>query len=737
MNFKNVKTRMLSGFMAAAMTIMSLPAATASAGQTLTLNGGGQRKDTYDGYTYELWIDNTGGSGSMTLNDGGAFDTEWSCEVRAGNFLARRGRDFDRTKKATDVGTITLDYDATYTAGSAGNSRLCVYGWMVDPLAEYYIIEDYVNWCPGPDPSTFQSKTVTIDDAQYEIFWIWHEGPTIEGGGNKKFKQYFSIRKSKRTSGRITVSDHFKAWEEAGLEIGNLTEVALNVEGWESSGRANVTKNVITVGSIPDPVPTEPPTQPEPDADGYYFHSTFEGGTDKWSGRGDASVVASSNYAAAGTQALSVKGRTDTWNGASLSLDTKTFVPGTAYSFSAMAMQKAAASDHFKLTLQYVDSNNKEQYSTIAEADAARGEWVQLANTSYTIPAGASNLLLYVETEDSKNDFWIDEAIGAPEGTVIDPAIGPSNLDSRGDVNGNGKVELLDIVALQKFLVNIKVDIQSSYADMNGDNKLDIFDLAILKRFVLDESFRNNQLKDKVDPPLTTDPETTEAPQQKVEGQWYNTADVSWIDKSKPMVALAFDDGPIAGSNCPARIQDAIANNGGHSTFFYWGERIAGNEAEIKRAQSLGHEIANHTWSHPDMTTLSEAQMIEEINKCKSALTAITGQEEFLIRPPFLKTNETFQRVAGVPLVNCSVYSMDWEKASKDQIKQTILNAMNDGSLNGAVVLMHENYDTTAGAIEELAPVLKANGWQMVTVSEMFKAAGQTMYNGQVYNRLG
>ena len=232
MNSKTVKARMLSGFMAAAMTIMSLPALTASAGQTLTLNGGGQHKDTYDGYTYELWIDNTGGGGSMTLNDGGAFDTEWNCEVRAGNFLARRGRDFDRTKKATDVGTITLDYDATYSAGNAGNSRLCVYGWMVDPLAEYYIIEDYVNWCPGPDPSTFQSKTVTIDDAQYEIFWIWHDGPTIEGGGNKRFKQYFSIRKSKRTSGRITVSDHFKAWADAGMDIGNLTEVALNVEGW-------------------------------------------------------------------------------------------------------------------------------------------------------------------------------------------------------------------------------------------------------------------------------------------------------------------------------------------------------------------------------------------------------------------------------------------------------------------------------------------------------------------------
>ncbi len=726
MNSKTVKARMLSGFMAAAMTIMSLPAVTASAGQTLTLNGGGQRKDTYDGYTYELWIDNTGGSGSMTLNDGGAFDTEWSCEVRAGNFLARRGRDFDRTKKATDVGTITLDYDATYTAGNAGNSRLCVYGWMVDPLAEYYIIEDYVNWCPGPDPSTFQSKTVTIDDAQYEIFWIWHEGPTIEGGGNKKFKQYFSIRKSKRTSGRITVSDHFKAWADAGMEIGNLTEVALNVEGWESSGRANVTKNVITVGSIPDPEPTEPPTQPEPDADGYYFHNTFESTKEDWGGRGDATVAVTDSSSAAGDKALSVTGRTDTWHGTARSLDEKVFVPGTSYSFSVMAQQTASASEDFKLTLQY-NAGGEEKYSTVAEATGTNGEWVQLANTSYTIPAGASNMVLYVETADSKVPFLIDEAIGAPDGTKIDPAVSAST--KRGDVNADGKVDIIDIVTLQKYLLALKTTIDNDGADLDGNGKIDIFDLGYLKRLVVEGPSKTEPVETPTDVVVTP----TEA---RVEGQWYNTADVSWIDPSKPMVAIAFDDGPIANSDCPTRIQDAIANNGGHSTFFYWGERIAGNENEIKRAQSLGMEIANHTWTHPDMTTLSADQMRNEIKKTADALTAITGLTDYLIRPPYLKTNDTFKQVAGVPLVQCNIYSMDWDGASKDQIINTITTAMNNGSLNGGIVLMHENYPTTAAAIEYLAPLLKQNGWQMVTVSEMFKAKGKVMYNGQVYNSL-
>ena len=161
---------------------------------------------------------------------------------------------------------------------------------------------------------------------------------------------------------------------------------------------------------------------------------------------------------------------------------------------------------------------------------------------------------------------------------------------------------------------------------------------------------------------------------------------------------------------------------------------IAGNEAEIKRANDLGFEIANHTWTHPDMTKLSADQMKQEINKCADARTKITGKTDFLIRPPFLAVNDTFKQVAGVPLVCCSVYSMDWEGATKDQIVNTITSKMADGTLNGQVVLVHENYETTAQAMEYLAPYMKAQGWQIVTVSEMFKANGKTMYNGVVYN---
>lgn len=717
----------------------------AAAGETFTVPNPGDNRHQFtgesEGASYEIWLDQTGGSGSMTLGSGGTFSTEWSCSVAQGNFLARRGMTFDRTKKATDIGNITLDYAAEYSA-SGGNSRLCVYGWMVDPLVEYYIIEDWVNWCPS-GPST----TVTIDGAEYEIFTIDHTGPTILGD-TRTFPQYFSIRKDKRTSGTITVSDHFKAWEKAGMSIGNLTEVAMNVEGWESSGKANVTKLDLTVGGTPvetteaattAPKETVPATEP---ASGYYYQEDFSSGAGKWTGRGDAKVAASDGV-------LSVTNRSDNWHGAAISLDSSTYIPGNSYSFSVMAKQDAAASDTMKLTLQYT-LNGKENYDNVAEATASKGEWVQLANTSFTIPAGATNMLLYVEADSKTNSFVIDDAAIATKGTKIAASGESSDVvptpagKLMGDVNNNGELEITDIIALQKFLLGFKTEINFETTDMNSDNVIDIFDLALVKRAVINKQNNPDPVETVTEPVTeapteapTTEP-VTEAPTQAVrkEGYYYNTADVSWIDPNKPMVAFAFDDGPIANSNCPTRIQDAISAAGGHATFFYWGERIAGNENEIKRAQSLGMEIANHTWTHPHIGSLSTDQIKSEINQCAAKLTEITGQEDFLLRPPYLEATDTVKANCGCALVNCGIDSSDWAGASKDEIINKFTQAAANGTLNGQVLLMHENYESTAAAVEYLAPYLTAQGYQIVSVGEMFKAKGIDMKYGELYNKL-
>lgn len=473
---KNTISRLFHGLLAAAVCLTLTPLPTASAATVLTENKTG----TEDGYAYELWKDS--GNTTMTLTGGGTFSCEWS---NINNCLFRKGKKYDCTQTYDQLGNITIEYGVDYQPN--GNSYMCVYGWTRNPLVEYYIVETWGSW--RPPGATSSLGTVYADGGTYDIYKTTRVNqPSIDG--NTTFDQYWSVRQSKpsangtKIEGTISVSQHFKAWEKVGLQMGKMYEVALNIEGYQSSGKATVYKNNLSVGGeITDPVQPDPI---EPDENGYYFHSTFESNTDNWSSRGDATVANSSSASAAGSKSLAVTGRTDSWNGAGYTLDTATFQPGSAYSFSALVMQDAVASDSFKLSLQY-DLNGETNYDTVATGTGAKGKWVQLANTSYTIPAGASNLLLYVETEDSTNSFYLDEAIGAVEGTKIDAGLSSDpDTPTLGDVDANGTVDALDVAALQKYLIRKTATLGSAAAaDMDGSGVIDSLDLALLKRALL------------------------------------------------------------------------------------------------------------------------------------------------------------------------------------------------------------------------------------------------------------
>ena len=172
----------------------------------------------------------------------------------------------------------------------------------------------------------------------------------------------------------------------------------------------------------------ETPVKPvEPNKYGWYFQCGFEGDTSGFSARGPASIASSSDTAFVGSNSLYVSGRESAWNGASYKLDSRAFKAGTEYSFSAIVSYlNGASSDKFHLTLQYKGSDGVTHYDKIASETVAKGEWVQLANTSYKIPEGASDLEIYVETDDASTSFYVDEVIGAVAGTGI---LGPEKKD--------------------------------------------------------------------------------------------------------------------------------------------------------------------------------------------------------------------------------------------------------------------------------------------------------------------
>lgn len=207
----------------------------AQAAITLTSNASG----TYDGFYYELWKDY--GNTTMIVDTGGRFSCQWS---NIGNALFRTGKKYNNVPW-NQVGNVVITYSANYNPN--GNSYLCVYGWTRNPLVEFYIVDSWGSWRP---PGASPIGTVTIDGGTYEIYRTERiNQPSIDGTAT--FYQYWSVRTSKRTSGTISVTEHFKAWASRGLNLGNLDQITLCVEGYQSSGSAQITQFIYSTGQSP------------------------------------------------------------------------------------------------------------------------------------------------------------------------------------------------------------------------------------------------------------------------------------------------------------------------------------------------------------------------------------------------------------------------------------------------------------------------------------------------------
>ncbi|MDR0321782.1 MAG: glycoside hydrolase family 11 protein [Treponema sp.] len=200
-------------------------------------------------YDWEFWNQNKQGNASMTIGvgGGGTFKCSWSGIL---NVLFRSGRKFGSTQTHQQIGTISIKYNApVYNITSGDVSYLSVYGWTKSPLVEFYIVESHGNYKPGI-AGTLKGN-FTIDGAVYDIYQVTRSNaPSIEGN-NSTFQQYFSVRRTKRTSGTISVSKHFEAWENLGMTMGKMYEVAFKVEGYQSSGSAEITENILSINGTP------------------------------------------------------------------------------------------------------------------------------------------------------------------------------------------------------------------------------------------------------------------------------------------------------------------------------------------------------------------------------------------------------------------------------------------------------------------------------------------------------
>jgi len=298
------------------------------------------------------------------------------------------------------------------------------------------------------------------------------------------YSQNFSF-----SGGTITDIDRYRSSASENLAVTNNLEND-GTSFWAQLPAESVSTFVVTMsdGSFDTPdMPDTPGETPlEPDENGYYFHDTFENGTDSWSGHGATEPTISGRTPYKGTEALLAQGRESSWHGLEKSLNSQAFKAGNEYSFSVCAtyLDGTNNTENFKLTLQYTDSAGETKFSSIATATAVKGSYVQLANPKYKIPEGASNLVIYVETADTTNNFYIDEAIGAVAGTVID---GPAEVTFLlGDVNNDGVITSLDVAAARKGVTgSFATNIAALAADVNEDGTADGSDLVQIQDYVM------------------------------------------------------------------------------------------------------------------------------------------------------------------------------------------------------------------------------------------------------------
>lgn len=175
------------------------------------------------GFYYSFW-NQGGGSVSMTLGAGGNYSATWtSCN----NFTCGKGWRTGSTKPVC--------YTATFDGG--GNGYLALYGWTKNPLIEYYIVENHGSWTP---PGGTSLGTVTTDDGTYNIYKMRRTN-AASILGTQSFDQFWSVRTKTRSSGTITVKNHFDAWASHQLTLGTFDYEIMETEGYQSSGNSNVT----------------------------------------------------------------------------------------------------------------------------------------------------------------------------------------------------------------------------------------------------------------------------------------------------------------------------------------------------------------------------------------------------------------------------------------------------------------------------------------------------------------
>lgn len=193
------------------------------------------------------------------------------------------------------------------------------------------------------------------------------------------------------------------------------------------------------------------------------------------------------------------------------------------------------------------------------------------------------------------------------------------------------------------------------------------------------------------------------------------------------LIALTYDDGPGAHT---ARLLDGLKERGVHATFFMVGQSAARYPDVVRRAYQEGHQVANHSYNHPQLTSLSAQGVRSQIQNTNAILDQACGAgTSYMVRAPYGSSNAAVRQAVGAPMAFWSVDTVDWKTRNATAVKNAVVN----GAKDGAIILVHDSMATTVDGTLAAIDTLKGKGYQFVTVQELFRRRGVALENGVQY----
>ncbi len=191
-----------------------------------------------------------------------------------------------------------------------------------------------------------------------------------------------------------------------------------------------------------------------------------------------------------------------------------------------------------------------------------------------------------------------------------------------------------------------------------------------------------------------------------------------------PYVAMTFDDGPSAALT--PKLLDLLAQHKMKATFFVVGQNAADHPEILKRAVREGHEIANHSWSHPNLARMGDEAVRRELQKTDDAIKAAIGTRPTLMRPPYgaitPRQKAWIHSDFGYRIIIWDVDPLDWRRPGPSVVTHRIVSEARPGS----IILAHDIHPPTIEAMPATFDQLEGKGFKFVTVSELLAMARPT-----------